>query len=41
MLITSDIDWKYTMQLFTAIAIAVITIISGAVVFVSIAQRFS
>ena len=47
-LITSDIDWKYTMQfwkytmqLFTAIAIAVITVISVAVVLVSIAQRLS
>lgn len=40
-LITSDIDWKYTMQMFTAIAIAVITIISVAVVFISIAQRLS
>ena len=39
-LITSDIDWKYTMQMFTAIAIAVITVISVAVVFISIAQRF-
>ena len=42
-LITSDIDWKYTMQMFTAIAIAVITavitVISVAVVFISIAQR--
>lgn len=40
-LITSDIDWKYTMQMFTAIAIAVITTISVAVVFISIAQRLS
>ena len=40
-LITSDIDWKYTMQMFTAIAIAVITVISVAVVFISIAQRLS
>ena len=40
-LITSDIDWKYTMQLFTAIAIAVITVISVAVVLISIAQRLS
>ena len=40
-LITSDIDWKYTMQLFTAIDIAVITVISVAVVLISIAQRLS
>lgn len=32
-LITSDIDWKYTMQMFTAIAIAVITSISGEIVY--------
>ena len=40
-LITSDINWKYTMRMFTAIAIAVITFISMAVVFISIAQRLS
>lgn len=40
-LITSDIDWKYTMQMFTAIAIAVITVISVAVVLISICQRLS
>lgn len=40
-LITSDIDWKYTMQMFIAIAIAVITVISVAIVFISIAQRLS
>ena len=35
-LITSDIDWKYTIQtiqIFTAVAIAVITSISGAIVY--------
>ena len=40
-LITSDIDWKYTMQLFIGIAIAVITVISVAIVIISIAQRLS
>lgn len=40
-LLTSDIDWKYTMTVITVIAIAVITVISVAVVLVSIAQRLS
>ena len=40
-LITSDIDWKDTIQIFTADVIAVITIISVAIIFISIGQRLS
>lgn len=40
-LLTSDIDWKYTMKIFTVIAIGVITVICVVVVLISVFQRLS
>lgn len=39
--ITSDIDWKRTIKIYTEITIVIIASICVAVVFISIAQRLS